>query len=215
LEYVYEGATSLCFYVCKVVQFAPQNNRKNSLVGHEINTMLDNHLALLERLSLSPAHTPASLLAPFTGLPPFLRALLVADGTVTLLLSAYFSEDIGIKTHNQMSLIMPSPLPQLGLQTGSEVFYREVELYGLDSHRSYATAVSLINPKALNPALFEELIGEHVGMGEVLRNSARGSYRELLDVQQKGDDEASRTYTVFLEGHPAILITERFNTRCF
>lgn len=185
------------------------------MVGHETNRMLDNHLASLERLSLSPEQSPASLLAPFAGLPPFLKALLVADGTVTLLLSAYFSEAIGIKTHNQMSLTMPSPLPQLGLHTGSEVFYREVELYGVDSHRSYATAISLINPKALNPALFEQLIDEHVGMGEVLRNSARGSYREVLEVQQKDDDEASRTYTVFLESHPAILITERFNTRCF
>jgi chorismate-pyruvate lyase len=52
-------------------------------------------------------------------------------------------------------------------------------------------------------------------MGDVLRNSARGSYREILDVRALDDERMARTYTVVFDSNPAILITEVFNTRWF
>ena len=79
----------------------------------------------------------------------------------------------------------------------------------------YAQASSVLNPSALKPELFAALIKEDVGMGDVLRNSARGSYREILDVRALDDERMARTYTVVLDSNPAILITEVFNTRWF
>lgn len=52
-------------------------------------------------------------------------------------------------------------------------------------------------------------------MGDVLRYSARGSYKEILDVRAVDDTRMARIYTVVLDSIAAILITEVFNTRWF
>ncbi len=170
---------------------------------------------MLQSIAVQPERDGVSMLAPFSNLPPFLRALLVADGTVTRMLTAFFAEPIHVRTQNQAPQVMPSSLPQLALNQGDDAFVRTVELRGSESGVCYATAVSVLNPAYLDAALFRELIDEHVGMGEVLRNSARGSYRELLDIRQQKAEQISRTYAVVLAGHPAILITENFEKSSF
>lgn len=143
-------------------------------------------------------------------LPAFLRALLVADGTVTSLISAYFEERVTVKTTGQSMQTMTSDLPSLGLRVGDEVFARQVRLLGASSGSCYAEAFSLINPQRVPATLFTELISETVGMGEVLRNSARGSYRQVMDIRPLSEETMRRTYGVFLNQQPAILITEDF-----
>lgn len=158
---------------------------------------------------------PLSLLAALPSLPRFLRALLVADGTVTLLLEAYFCEAIKVETLFQAHFEISAGLPALQLEPGDAAFYREVLLCGSQTGRIYARAFSVLNPQALRADLFESLIKKDVGMGEVLRNSARGSYREVLDIQVPGEELFERTYAVVLDKQPAILITERFDARSF
>ena len=110
---------------------------------------------------------------------------------------------------------MPSPLSHLHLEAGDPAFIRRVELLGSESGRRYASAISLLNPATLDTKLFHELIDENVGMGEVLRNSARGSYREVLDIRRESEDSVTRTYAVILATRPAILISERFYLASF
>ncbi|MBT4492399.1 MAG: DUF98 domain-containing protein [Gammaproteobacteria bacterium] len=175
--------------------------------------------ALLDHLKYLHNRTAAeeisAALDSLNGLPPFLRALLVADGTVTLLLRAYFNEQISIRTESQFACATPEPLPLLALKTGDEVFMRSVTLSGGTSGHEYVEATSLINPSLLDAELFAALIDEHVGMGEVLRNSVRGSFREVLNIDIEDEEKVGRTYAVFLSGKPSILITERFRTRLF
>ena len=177
--------------------------------------MIGAHLSMLESIAAAPEIGAAELLKPNLDLPPFLRALLVADGTVTRLLSAYFAEDIAIGTQEQFEFDMPSPLSHLHLEAGDPAFIRRVELLGSESGRRYASAISLLNPATLDTKLFHELIDENVGMGEVLRNSARGSYREVLDIRRESEDSVTRTYAVILATRPAILISERFYLASF
>jgi chorismate-pyruvate lyase len=151
----------------------------------------------------------------FSDLPPFLRSLLVADGTVTLLLQAYFDESIEVQMLEQRGTEVSSDLAFLGLKLQDTAYYRRVMLTGQASHRTYAEALSLLNPARIHPDLFGQLIDERVGMGEVLRNSARGSFREVLDISRVSDSEVKRTYAVFVEQHPAILITECFQISAF
>lgn len=155
------------------------------------------------------------MLAPFAHLPGILKALLVADGTVTSLLSAYFDEAIVVAMQTQGEISTPQDVPGLGLSRGCAAFVREVTLAGSTTQRQYARAFSLLNPGHLDKSMFNALIGEKVGMGEVLRNAGRGSYRRVLSVFPAGQDEVGRTYTVFLDGLPAIIITEWFDTRAF
>jgi chorismate-pyruvate lyase len=177
--------------------------------------MIDAHLSMLQSIPVAPEIDASELLKPNLDLPPFLRALLVADGTVTRLLSAYFAEDIAIGTQEQFEFDMPSPIPHLKLEAGDPAFLRRVELRGSDSGRCYAGAISLLNPASLDTELFHELIDENVGMGEVLRNSARGSYREVLDIRRESEDSVTRTYAVILAKRPAILISEKFSVASF
>lgn len=174
-----------------------------------------SHLDYLGAIEPGVERDATSFIASLTEMKPFLRALLVADGTVTLLLRAYFDEEILVETTGQSSFVLEFALPHLGLEQGDDAFFRQVKLIGRKTGHTYAQASSVLNPAALKPELFAALIKEDVGMGEVLRNSARGSYREIFDVRTVDDSRMARTYAVLLDANPAILITETFNTRWF
>lgn len=175
---------------------------------------LQSHLDYVATLDVSAAPTTACLLDTWREVPPFLRALLTADGTVTLLLAAYFNEPIDIRLMGQGETELATDIPALGLAAGERAFYRGVDLIGRVSGNCYASAMSVLNPGALPTSLFNALTSEDVGMGEVLRNASRGSYREVIDVIPVGDD-VQRTYTVALGVRPGILITETFRMAAF
>ncbi len=174
---------------------------------------LEHHIESLHQLSPLGEGDIGGMLHDVS-LPPFLRALLVADGTVTVLLRAYFEERIDVRARSQSTVMLKTSIPALRLEAGDEAFQRQVDLTGASTSAAYASAISILNPAALPDELFSALIQENVGMGEVLRNSARGSYREVLDIRIEGA-KVERTYLVYLDGRPAILITEDFNSAVF
>ena len=153
-------------------------------------------------------------------LPPFLRTLLVADGTVTMALEAYYDEPVDEVTMNQSFEELATSLPALAIEQGEEVLYREVILRGRQSGCVYASAYSLIRKAAVGQSLYQALVEERVGIGTLLRNTAKGSYREILKLRVGGlgDDleigtgelMVNRTYCVYLDSAPGILITEVF-----
>jgi len=146
-------------------------------------------------------------------IPPFLRALLVTDGTVTMALEAYFSERISINTLRQGRISAPSSLPALEVSKYGDCFFREVELIGAKSGLCYGHASSILNKNAIDADLFEQLVSENVGIGVILRNLARGSHREVLALGGGNimtSSDVSRTYSVSINALPAILITEEF-----
>ena len=171
-------------------------------------------------------------------LPAFLRTLLVADGTVTMAIEAYYGERIEVKTISQSLEILPAPFPMLSVTDAENVLYREVILRGCESGQVYASAYSLIRESVIATNLYHELVAKRVGIGTLLRNTAKGSYREILkmrtggihgasrksldrlildnsdygsrDEDGAGSELVSRTYRVFLDGVPGILITEVF-----
>ena len=173
---------------------------------------LFERLSQLQGCGIEPGHVSETL-APLGDIPPFLRALLVADGTVTMALEAYFEEAINIRTIRQGRLDTPTSLPALGVNIGRSVLFREVELVGGTTGVCYVHACSVINESAINVSVFEQLVDEHEGIGVVLRNVAKGSFREVLDVSRlavMANGDLSRTYRVSMSSIPAILITEEF-----
>lgn len=174
-------------------------------------------MAALPGTSIEPGYANAALqtLGP---LPGFLKALLVADGTVTMALEAFFGETIRIAASCQEQVTLPFDVPALDMFQGDICFFRQVELLGEKTGRCYAAATSMLNPRAIGKRLFEELVDEHVGIGVILRNSARGSFREVLQLQTGGlmsQFDVHRTYRVSLNGAAAILITEEFPLEVF
>ena len=151
-------------------------------------------------------------------IPAFLRSLLVADGTVTMALEAFFSETITIKMLRQGQLSSPQSIPTLNLKAGESCLFREVILLGETTGRLYTHATSIVRKDVIDTELFDHLLDEHEGIGVVLRNVAKGSFREVIDVSRLNSGlEAcvERTYRVSLNSIPTILITEEFAVSTF
>lgn len=164
----------------------------------------------------------------FDKIPPLLRALLVTDGTVTKFLEAYLWEPIEVKPIFQGETVVDQDVSWLELTQGMSVLKRQVLLTGLSSGKIYTFAESLIRVDRLWEGLREELLEGCLGMGELLRNRQMETYRELLTYgRQKAATLSSvmkiepqesllyRSYRIFHEQLPTILITERFPERHF
>jgi chorismate-pyruvate lyase len=158
---------------------------------------------------------------PIKALPPFLRALLVTDGTVTKILEAYFWEPVEVQTLQQETVTAERPIDWIRIDRGDRVLIRRARLRGADSGIVYATAFSVIRTQLIPKTFRQRLIDREIGIGALIRDSGMESYREVLEVgiePAKTDDEAapepsdlvSRTYRIIIDGQPVILITESF-----
>ncbi len=145
-------------------------------------------------------------------LPPFLRTLLVADGTVTKSLEAFFWEQVTVENLGQAPLQLTQNVSALALLSGATVLERRVRLLGVESRREFALAHSLIKLEALPEHLREDLQLGRIGIGELLRERGLETYREILDVGQTAatSDAIYRTYRIVIQHQPAIMITETF-----
>ncbi len=145
-------------------------------------------------------------------LPPFLRTLLVADGTVTKSLEAFFWEQIEVENLGQAPVQLTHAEPALDLPVGATVLERRVRLRGMESKREFASAHSLIKLEALPTHLREDLQQGRIGIGELLRERGLETYREILDIGQSDATGAMiyRTYRIVIQQQPAIMITEIF-----
>ena len=165
---------------------------------------------------------PNGAVIALSDLPPFLRALLVTDGTVTKLLEAYFWEPVAVDTLEQRRETAEEPVPWIGLGVGDRCLLRDARLRGVNSGHAFAEALSLIRIERIPKDFQRRLIDREIGIGVLIRDSGLESYREVLDVGLdheaappgggKGDADriVFRTYRIIIGGHPVILITERF-----
>lgn len=155
---------------------------------------------------------------PIEDLPPFLRALLVTDGTVTKLLEAYFWELVEVQTVRQGFVMAERAIEWLDLGAGDEVLTRQARLRGAETEVEYATAFSVICASYIPLAFRRRLIDREIGIGALIRDSGLESYREVLEVgvervaASRGQDAdvVFRTYRIIIGGRPVILITESF-----
>jgi len=157
---------------------------------------------------------------PIASLPPFLRALLVTDGTVTKILEAYFWEPVEVRTLKQEFVAAEREVSWIQVHATDRVLIRRVQLVGRDSERIYVNAFSVIRTELIPDAFRRRLIDREIGIGVLIRDSGMESYREVLEVGveavkgemalQEDDEMVFRTYRIIIEREPVILITESF-----
>jgi chorismate-pyruvate lyase len=158
---------------------------------------------------------------PIASLPPFLRALLVTDGTVTKILEAYFWEPVEVQTLEQGFLAAERAVEWVHVRAGDRVLIRRARLAGRDSGRTYVEAFSVIRTELIPATFRRRLIDREIGIGVLIRDSGLESYREVLEIGVERPSEAHeppatngqtvfRTYRIIIEGEPVILITESF-----
>ncbi len=155
---------------------------------------------------------------------PFLRVLLVTDGTVTKFLEAYLWEPIAVEKCLQEETTLKQDEPLLGVKKGESVILRRILLRGVRTGKVYTFAESLIRIQLLEPSIQKDLLEGRLGIGELLRDRRLETYREILEFGKEkagkewalyfkiksGDPIYYRRYRIMIKGSPVILITERF-----
>ena len=153
--------------------------------------------------------------------PPFLRTLLVTDGTVTKSLEAYYWEPIQVDAVSNATVSAGYDIEWLDVRAGEEVLARSVLLRGNHSATLYASAFSIIRLSLIPDELKAKLLRGELGIGELIRECGLESYRELLEFGQATDmslfggpetNQAClfRTYRITIAHQPAMLISECF-----
>lgn len=163
-------------------------------------------------------------------LTPFQRALIVTDGTVTRLIEAYTLAPVEVVILRQAKQTLCTEHIWLELPAGAHVIARQVVLQtssiGNDTSKIQAYATSLIVPQYLPKDILDGLESDPAGLGGILQNSGLETRRELLwcccetarDLPKaiahlEGKPLLSRTYRIFANKKPIMLITEQFPLR--
>ena len=159
----------------------------------------------------------------FDTLPPFLRVLLVTDGTVTKNMEAYFLEKIDVEIIAHTQTASEQDYPEVGVARGDSIVLRRVLLRGRVSRSVYAFAESILGCDKVAEDILNELMTHRLGIGELLRQRKLETLRELINVRraQAGEwashlavrpDETVlvRHYTIGYSGRPMIRIQEIF-----
>jgi len=161
-------------------------------------------------------------------MPPFLRTLLVTDGTVTKSLEAFFWEPVVVENLGQTPVTLSDAIEWINMRPGDSALQREVRLKGEISGKVYAYAKSWLRLDLMPQGLKEDFLAGKIGIGELLRERGLESYREVLDIGREIDESLApvfnsakcgellyRTYRVFMQGEATILITEKFPYRLY
>lgn len=160
-------------------------------------------------------------------LTPFQRGLLVSDGTVTRFIEAYTLMPVEVILLQQTKQILSSENIWLQLPAGAEVISRQAVLQTHPKEKPSPTihtyADSLIVPQRLPKSILNGLASDKQGLGGLLRDSGLETRRELLwwgiepltDLPSaiehlEGETFISRTYRVFADQVPLMLINEKF-----
>ena len=160
-------------------------------------------------------------------LTPFQRGLLVTDGTVTRFIETYTFDPVEVVLVQQKRQTLSSDHNWLQVPAGEEVISRQVTLQTHPKQKVspiiHTYADSLIVVQRLPKSILNGLESDKQGLGGLLRCSGLETRRELLwcGIETSTDLPAaikhlegvtfiSRTYRVFTDQVPLMLINEKF-----
>ena len=156
-------------------------------------------------------------------LSPFQRILLTTDGTLTEILEAYLLEKIQLIKLSEELVKITKSIPALDLDIGTEVMERKILLQGKISLNNFIYAESIIVPERLDTNLKSRLIQSQEPMGRLWLEHKLETFKEIIDSAietaedlseffniAREDKMLSRTYRVFSNKKPIIMITEKF-----
>ncbi|NEQ10478.1 MAG: DUF98 domain-containing protein [Moorea sp. SIO4E2] len=167
--------------------------------------------------SLRHSHIDPSKLSTFQ------RIVLTTDGTLTEILEAYLFEKIRIVKLSEGVVSIAQDILPLDLKVGSEVIERKVLLQGKISRSNWIYAESVIVPDRLEEKYRERLLKSQESIGRLWLEHRSETYKEIVDSGrewagdvaehfkiQPEDKLLSRTYRVFCNKKPIMMITEKF-----
>jgi chorismate-pyruvate lyase len=156
-------------------------------------------------------------------LSAFQRILLTTNGTLTEILEAYLSEPIQVVKLFEKIIATKQDISPLDLKAGSEVIERKVLLQGKISRKNFIYAESRLAADRLELKFRDELLKSQIPMGRLWLEHKIETFKEIIDSSQelaedlsnyfkiqREDRMLSRTYRVFSNHQPIMMITEKF-----
>ena len=167
--------------------------------------------------SLTRSHIDPSALSPFQ------RIILTTDGTLTDILEAYLFEPIQVIKLSEVLVTITNKVPQLELEKGTDVIDRKILLQGKISRKNFIYAESIIVPDRLDEKFRNSLLNSQVPLGRLWLEHKLETFKEIIDSSKEPANELSsyfnispedklfsRTYRLFNNRSPIIMITEKF-----
>jgi len=156
-------------------------------------------------------------------LSPFQRVVLTTDGTLTELLEAYLFEKIHLLKLAERVVLTTQEIPALDLPVGREVIERKILLQGQLTKTNWLYAESIIVPDRLDEKFKEKLLQSQAPIGKLWLEYKVETFKEIIaSTREPAKDLASyfqinrqdnllgRTYVVFSNRQPIMMITEKF-----
>ncbi|MEH2405206.1 chorismate--pyruvate lyase family protein [Nostoc sp.] len=156
-------------------------------------------------------------------LSSFQRILLTTDGTLTEILEAYLLEKIQLVKLSEELMKIAKPILALDLEVGTQVIERKVLLRGKISLNNFIYAESIIVPERLDNRFKSRLIESQEPIGRLWLEHKLETFKEIIDSGVETSEELfnyfniaredkmlSRTYRVFSNQQPIMMITEKF-----
>jgi chorismate-pyruvate lyase len=158
-----------------------------------------------------------------SNLSPFQRVLLTTDGTLTEILEAYLQETIRVIKLSEFIISTTQDILPLKIFSGNNVIERKVLLQGKISKKIFIYAESIIVLDRLDEKFKDELLKSQIPIGRLWLENKMETFKEIIDLRQesaenfsdyfhlnKGETMFSRTYRVFSNHQPIMMITEKF-----
>ena len=153
----------------------------------------------------------------------FQKILLTTDGTLTEILEIYLSEKIHvIKLSEDFVSATPDILP-LNIRKGREVIERKILLQGKVSRKNWLYAESVIVLDRLDVKFRHGLIKSKIPIGKLWQEHKIETFKEIIRYNREAaghlagyfkireeDRLLCRTYRVFSNREPIMMITEKF-----
>jgi chorismate-pyruvate lyase len=154
---------------------------------------------------------------------PIQRILLVTDGTVTEILEAYAGESMRLIKLYEEQVTLEHDLPGLELAAGQPVLRRKILLQGKMSLTNFLYADSYVALNRLDDWMRRGLLESHKPIGFLMQEHRLETFREIVGCGREVVDGLApyfnvsetdgmiwRTYRVFANRQPIMLITEKF-----
>jgi chorismate-pyruvate lyase len=161
-------------------------------------------------------------------LSPFQKILLIADGTLTNILEVFLNEPIGVVKLSEKIVSITEDILPLEIKANTKVLERQILLCGKTSQRNWLYADSIIVLERLEEKFREKLIKSHTPIGKLWVKHKTETFKEIVtydrepagglsdffDIKRE-DKLLSRTYRVFSNRKPVMMITEKFPQNYF
>lgn len=161
-------------------------------------------------------------------LSPALRVLLIADGTLSKMLEAFFCEPIDVEVLLHREVTHQPERTGWDLTEGAPMVERRVVLRGRSTSAPYLCAKAIIARDRIPAAIIDGLTMSRRGLGELILDARLETYRELISLQRTkagrwadsleikmSDPISVRVYNIYHNTALSIQLTEAFAERFF